>query len=126
MPLETYPRRILITLNAIAMEKDTAYKVMSTKECLTYIENEGLTINEDNEKLSIKSQSGVIYSLPNGEIVLLPTNFDLNYPGMVFTNKAVFKSYVVQDFFPISEEKMTWLERNNNHMKNFETNHVFF
>ena len=108
------------------MEKDTAYKVMSIKECLNYIENAGLSIHDDDTTFSIKSQSGVIYSLPNGEVVLMPTNFDLNYPGIVFKNTAVFKSYVAQDFFPIGEEKMTWLERNYNEMKNFETNPDFF
>lgn len=108
------------------MGKDTAYKVMSTKECLNYIENAGLSIHDDDTNFSIKSQSGVIYSLPNGEIVLMPTNFDLHYPGIIFKNKMIFKSYVEQDFFPIGEEKMTWLERNNNQMKNFETDHIFF
>ncbi len=108
------------------MEKDTAYKVLSTKECLNYIEKAGLSIHDDDTNFTIKSQSGVIYSLPNGEVVLMPTNFDLNYPGIVFKNTAVFKSYFAQDFFPIGEEKMTWLERNNNQMKNFETNHDFF
>jgi len=108
------------------MKKDTAYKVMSTKECLSYIENAGLSIHDDDTNFSINSQSGVIYSLSNGEVVLMPTNFDLNYPGIIFKNTAVFKSYVAQDFFPIGEEKMTWLERNYNHMKNFETNHDFF
>lgn len=115
-----------ITINTIAMGKDTAYKVMSTKECLNYIKNAGLSIHDEDTNLSIKSQSGVIYSLPNGEVVLMPTNFDLNYPGIVFKNAEVFKSYVAQDFFPIGEEKMTWLERNYSQMKNFETNPDFF
>jgi len=108
------------------MEKDTAYKVMSTKDCLKYIANAGVSIHEDNTKFSIKSQSGVIYTLPNGEVVLMPTNFDLNYPGIIYKNTAVFKSHVAQDFFPIGEEKMTWLERNYKQMKNFETDHDFF
>lgn len=108
------------------MEKDTVYKVMSTKECISYIENAGLTIHDDDTDFSIKSQSGVVYSLPNGEIVLMPTNFDLKYPGIIFKNKGVFEHYAKQDFFPIGEEKMTWLERNNNSMKSFETNHEFF
>lgn len=108
------------------MEKDTVYRVMSTKECLKYIENAGLSIHDDDTNFSLKSQSGVMYSLPNGEVVLMPTNFDLNYPGIIFKNAAAFESYLAKDFFPIGEEKMTWLERNYNRMKNFETNHDFY
>lgn len=115
-----------ITIHTIAMEKDTAYRIMSTKECLNYIENAGISIHDDDANFSLKSQSGVIYTLPNGEVVLMPTNFGLNYPAIIFKNTEVFKSYLAQDFFPIGEEKMTWLERNYNQMKSFESKDDFF
>lgn len=105
---------------------DTIYRVMSTKECLNYLKSFGLTIHDDDMHLLIKSGKGVVYPLPNGEVLLVPTNFNKNYPGIIFKSKKEFEHCVKEDFFPIGEENMTWLERNYHQMKTFETDRDFF
>jgi hypothetical protein len=118
---------IYLLFNNYVMGNDTSlYKVIKTKDCIEYIERFGLTINDDNPDISIKSQSGLIYTLQNGEVVLIPSNFDLNYPGIIFRNKSVFNNCVEQDYFPIDYYSMSWLERNYDMMKNFEKSHDFF
>ncbi|HET9058271.1 MAG TPA: hypothetical protein VFN30_15610 [Chitinophagaceae bacterium] len=108
------------------MKKDTLYEVKSTKECIAYIENAGLSIHDDDPNLSIKSKSGVIYVLPNGEVVLVPSNFDLDYPGIIFKNKSAFEHYAARDFFPIGEDNMTWFERYNKQIRQFRKSPEFY
>lgn len=114
----------MISFNA--MNSDTAqYKVIPTRECIMYIEKFGLTIHDDSD-YRIKSTSGLVYILPNSEVVLLPTNFDLEYPGIVFKNLTIFKHYAELNFFPIGEENMTWFERYNNQIKQFREKPEFY
>ncbi|MFT3948317.1 MAG: hypothetical protein QM763_15205 [Agriterribacter sp.] len=101
------------------------YKIISTRECIKYIEDNGLTIYDDSE-YQIKSLSGLIYILPNNEVVLIPTNFDLNYPGIIFKTLGIFEQYRNMDFFPIGEDNMTWGERYNNQIKKFRENPAFY
>ncbi len=115
-----------ITVNSNGMNNDTShYKVTSTRECIKYIERHGLTIHDDSQH-QIKSTSGIIYILPNNEVVLIPTNFDLEYPGIIFKDLETFKYYSALDFFPIGEDNMTWFERYNNQIKQFRTHHDFY
>jgi hypothetical protein len=108
------------------MSKDSpGYKVIPTRACIEYIERNGLTI-QDNSDYGIKSSSGLIYLLPNNEVVLIPANFDLNYPGIVFENLEIFRHYADLNFFPIGEENMTWFERYNNQIKQFRTHSEFY
>jgi len=113
-------------INSNAMNSDTPqYKVIPTRDCIAYIEKYGLTINDDAE-YRIKSTSGLVYILPNKEVVLLPTNFDLEYPGIVFKNLEIFKHYSELDFFPIGEDNMTWFERYNKHIREFREKPEFY
>src|SRR5690606_522661 len=116
----------VITINSNAMDRDTSqYKVISTRECIEYIEKKGLTIHDDSE-YRIKSTSGLVYILPNSEVILIPTNFDLDYPGIIFKDLETFKHYADLDFFPIGEDNMTWFERYNNQIKQFKTHPEFY
>lgn len=101
------------------------YKIISTQECIKYIEDNGLTIYDDSEH-QIKSLTGLIYILPNKEVVLIPTSFDLNYPGIIFKNLEIFEYYRDLNFFPIGESNMTWPERYNNEIKKFREHPKFY
>jgi hypothetical protein len=117
---------ITSTINTNAMNIDTSkYKVMSTKDCIAYIEKYGLTIH-DNAEYTLNSASGLVYILPNREVVLMPSNFDLEYPGMVFINLETFKYYSDLDFFPIGEENMTWFERYDKQIQQFREDPEFY
>ncbi|MBX9784359.1 MAG: hypothetical protein K2X48_13800 [Chitinophagaceae bacterium] len=108
------------------MNSDTSqYKVIPTRDCIAYIEKYGLTIDDDSD-YRIKSTSGLVYTLSNNEVVLLPTNFDLDYPGIVFKNLDVFKYYAALDFFPIGEQNMTWFERYNKQIQQFREKREFY
>lgn len=116
----------LFTIKTVAMDNDSMpYKVIPVKECIKYIEKNGLTIF-DKSDYKIKSRSGIVYLLPNKEVVLVPTNFNPDYPGMIFNTIEVFKYYRDQDFFPIGSENMTWYERHNKQIIEFRTNHDFY
>jgi len=111
-----------IKINSKAMGSDTAqYKIVPTRQGIAYIEKSGLTIHDESD-YRIKSTSGLVYILPNKEVVLLPTNFDLDYPGVVFKNLEIFKHYADLNFFPIGEDNMTWFERYNGQIKQFRSN----
>lgn len=108
------------------MNSNTAeYKVISTQECIAYIAKFGLTIQDDSD-YRIKSTSGLVYILPNKEVILLPTNFDLEYPGILFKSLTLFKHYAELNFFPIGEDKMTWFERYNKQIKEFRAKPEFY
>ncbi|MFT3748128.1 MAG: hypothetical protein QM768_07415 [Agriterribacter sp.] len=103
------------------MEFDTTkYVVSTTRECIKYIEANGVTLEDDNSQYSINSKSGLVYMLPNNEVVLIPTNLDPEYPGIIFKEKSYFLNCVHKDFFPIDEDKMTWLEKNNSRVIHFQ------
>lgn len=98
---------------------------MPTGECIKYLESHGLTIHDDS-RLRIKSRAGVVYILPSGETVLVPTNFDLKYPGIIFKDKETFLHFAEIDSFPIGEENMNWFERHRPEVKQFRQHPEFF
>jgi hypothetical protein len=101
------------------------YRVMPTGECLKYLEAHGLTIHDD-WKYMIRSRAGLVYVLPNGETILMPTNFDVNYPGIVFKDKATFMHFAELDSFPIGDENMTWFERHRSEIRQFREHPDFY
>lgn len=106
--------------------KDTGYKLISTEDCLKYIVQNGLSLEDENWDYSISSGKGLIYTLPNGEFVLVPSNFDKSYPSIVFNNAESFNEYANKDFFPIDSKHMTWLEAHALDVKNFEVDNTFY
>lgn len=108
------------------MEIDTTkFRVQSTKECIEYIESFGLTIHDESE-YEIQSHSGLVYLLPNKEVVLIPANFDLKYPGIIFQTLEIFKYYSDMNFFPIGDDEMSWFELHNFEMKQFVSGSNFY
>lgn len=109
-----------------AMNKDsTEFRIISTKAGIEYLERSGLTINDESE-YQIQSNSGLVYILPNKEVMLLPTNFDPEYPGIIFKDLATFKQYAKQNYFPIGDEHTTWFERFNHEIKHFREKPAFY
>ncbi|MDP4216251.1 MAG: hypothetical protein Q8927_08615 [Bacteroidota bacterium] len=85
------------------------YKVISTKECLEYLKHNQLGVVTFNPHYSIQSMKGIIYTLPNGKFVLVPSNYDESYPGIIFKDEEKFIKYRDLDSFPIGEAQKTWL-----------------
>lgn len=95
------------------------YRIILSKDCIRYIEQKGIGLNDYNLDYSIPSKSGLIYTLPNGEFILMPSNFDESYPSIIFSDAESFKKYLAIDSFPIGAEYMTWLETYSSKMKTF-------
>ena len=90
------------------------YKCLPTKECVEYMKSFGITLG-DFKEVSIPSGTGNVYKLPTGEVVLIPTDFDMEYSGFVFTNMGELKKMILDDYFPVLEKDLSiWeIERNN-------------
>jgi hypothetical protein len=108
------------------MQPDFEYKTLPTIECEKYIIEHGVTLDNFNIHFSIPSQAGLIYTLPNGEFVLVPSHARSTYPGIIFRDRSIFQKYYDKDFFPIDEKDMTWLEVNMENMKHLNINSSFF
>jgi hypothetical protein len=89
---------------------NSEYKVLTTKECMEYIQQNKIDLQNNNWDYSIPSGKGIIYTLPNGEFVLVPSNLMASYPGIIFKSVEIFKKFLNKDSFPIAEEDMSWLE----------------
>jgi hypothetical protein len=93
------------------------YKVLTSRECLQYVEQHNVKEEDFNLDYTIPSRKGLVYTMPNGEFVLVPTHIDPLYPGFIFKDKNVFKEHIQKDFFPIGKEHMTFLEAHSSEAK---------
>jgi hypothetical protein len=105
---------------------DIDHKVLLTKDCIKYIEQSGLSIKDYNLDYSIPSGKGLIYTLSNGEFILMPSTFEESYPGIIFNNLESFRKYLDRDSFPIDTKYMTWLEAHSSEMKFFLDEDAFY
>jgi hypothetical protein len=94
------------------------YKILPAWECDQYIIKHGEKLQNFSRSISIPSKAGAIYSLSNGEFVLVP-NSKPDYPGFIFRDFAAFKKYLDMDFFPIPVKDMTWLEAHVEEMRHW-------
>ena len=102
------------------------YRILPTNECEQYIIKNGLELRQFSMHYSIPSQAGLVYTLPNGEFVLVPSHSKPSYPGIIFRDAAIFKKYCEKDFFPIEKKDMTWLEAHAENMKHFNVDSSFY
>ncbi|MBB1287392.1 hypothetical protein HRH25_23655 [Flavisolibacter sp. BT320] len=102
------------------------YKVLPTKQCIAYIESQGLTVDDWDTTLSIPSGYGFLYSLPTKEIVLIPTRTGMPYEGFIYKNKAAFERMVQEDFFPLSEQYLTYWEMERDNLKSLPASVPYF
>jgi hypothetical protein len=89
------------------------FRVLPTKDCISYLDKFDLTVDDVDTSLSISSGFGLVYSLPNKEVVLIPTRIGLLYEGFIFKDVYAFNKMNNNDYFPISRKLHTvWeLER---------------
>jgi len=95
------------------------YRLLTTQEALVYLREHGLTFVDSNPAYTIGSGGGLVYTLPNGEVVLLQAGLREGYPAFVFSNVLAFKRCRDADFFPIPQEHMEWLEAHASQVQNF-------
>jgi hypothetical protein len=107
-------------------QKITEYKILSTRKCIEYIETNGRDLKDNNWGYSIPSGCGIVYTLSNGEFVLIPNNLKENYPGFIFNDFDAFNQCVVNDHFPIDLNHMTWLEAEASSVKHFLADSLFY
>jgi len=112
---------VIIFFIIISRKMNKDYKVLSTHECMEYIERYHVDLKDNNWDYSIPSMKGIIYTLPNGEFVLVPSNFKASYPGIIFRDSQVFMKYAEKDSFPIDKEHMSWLEAHMPEIESFGT-----
>lgn len=105
---------------------DSSYRILPAKDCVAYVEQKGLRLDDGDWDLSIKSGKVQVCTLPNGEIVLIPLTPDETYPGIIFKDAATFAEFTNKDFFPIGEQYMTWLEANAQKVKAFQSDASIF
>jgi len=110
---------ILLIIISRKMSKD--YRVLPTGECMEYIQQHHVNLKDNNWGYTIASMKGIIYTLPNGEFVLVPSNLKASYPGIIFRDSGVFLKYAEKDSFPIDTEHMSWLEAHMSEIKAFGT-----
>lgn len=102
------------------------YKVISSKECIEYLELHNKSLQDFSKNYHIPSGKGVVYEMFNGEIVLFHPRGKGEYPGFIFANYETFEQCCDADFFPIGEEHMTWLEAHANQMLGFLKDDKFY
>jgi hypothetical protein len=78
------------------------FEIKSTEKCINYIKSFGIAIKNYYHSLSIPSEYGLLYKLPNNKIVLILSCFsNKEYPGFIYNNIDNFKEMVGKDYFPI-------------------------
>ncbi|HAK29636.1 MAG TPA: hypothetical protein DCO90_10460 [Sphingobacterium sp.] len=100
-------------------------KIITSKEGIEYLESNNKTL-KDFSDLRIPSGYGTVYELDNGEIILVHTIGEGEYPGFIFNSLKEFKESCDNDFFPIPKENMTWLEQHAIEMQDFLKEHQFY
>jgi len=100
--------------------------VIKSIDGLAYIKTHGGKVQDFNEKYAIPSSSGSVYSMPNGEVVLINITYQDNYPGFIFDDYESFKQCVDKDFFPVPSYAMRWVEIHSNEIKDFFKNDNFY
>lgn len=90
------------------------YRVMSTDKCIKYLESNGLSTDNFSPKLAIPSGYGLVYELPNKELVVIPTDFRREYMGLIFANKEAFNEMIANDFFAVDHKYLTFWEKERN------------
>lgn len=99
---------IVALINSKPAMTQINYKVIATSECIKYIEAQlGREFEITDFYKTIPSQSGLLIKLKNNKIVLVPSNFDPNYPGFIFDDEKSLERMVDDDFYPIGRDNMT-------------------
>jgi hypothetical protein len=91
-------------MDTTAQEKD--YTRKTTSECINYIESFERSLSVA-DSLSIPGLGGLIYKLPNDKIVLIPTNYEIEYSGFIFSSLSAFNEMVEKDYYPVAENELT-------------------
>jgi hypothetical protein len=102
------------------------YISKSTKDCIKYIETFGIDSNEIDSVSTIPSEAGLVYKLPNKEVVLIPSDFNPDYPGFIFRSADDLEKMIKSGFFPIESKYLTFWEIENNNLKSLPGSIKYF
>lgn len=83
------------------------YLIKPTSECIKYIESFGHSVDSLDFFKTTPSGSGLVYKLKNKKVVLIPSDFNLKYPGFIFESETDLDSMIKTNFFPLNENHMT-------------------
>jgi hypothetical protein len=98
---------ILLSFKSMSQDIKPNFTIKSVKDCLDYLKPFKINPQNRDSKLFIPGYGGLVYTLPNGEIILIPTDTDLEYSGFIFPNLNSFKEIVASGYFPVPEEQLT-------------------
>lgn len=100
--------------------------ILPFNEALRYLHQNNLNIDKNDESLSIPSNSAFVYSLKNGEILVIPSDLDSSaYPSILFKDRSSFVQCCKDDYFPIPDTFLTWLEKNSSNVQLFNKDSNF-
>lgn len=83
------------------------YLKKPASECIKYIESFGHSIDSLIFFKTTPSGSGIVYKLENNKVVLIPSDFNLDYPGFIFESEYDLDEMIKSNFYPIDEKHMT-------------------
>lgn len=115
---------LIITLLLIekTMKAQNEYKFESTSNCIKYIEKNGLTLEDIDTTIFIESEMGLLYSLPNDEVVMIPSDFRDDYVGIIFCNRNAFLRARDSGFFSLPEQYLSMWEKESKRLINITEN----
>jgi hypothetical protein len=86
------------------------FKVLPKEQALVYLSAQGLSLDDDEEDIGLESNSGLVFVLPNKEVLLYPLNGIDGYPSLIFSDMDKFIRYNSNSHFPIERKHMTYCE----------------
>lgn len=105
---------------------DSGYLIAPKSICEKYIQDKGGSLKDVNWKYSIQSHAALVYTLANGEVVMIPSHSAPDYPSFIFKNIESFDKLGKQDYFPIDKRYMTWLEANADSVAKIDEASLFY
>jgi len=93
--------------------------IMPTSDALTYLKEAGIEYFDFNRELRINSGFGLAFDMPNGKVLLMPSNLKDNYPSLLYNTCNDFIKAKEEDIFPIPLESMEWLEKHSEKVCHF-------
>ena len=114
--------KTLLIMNLLALrpsEPNPQFKVVSTNQAIIYLDTYGIRLKDSTPKYQIPSGYGRVYTLQNGEVVLIGSAFQDNYPAFVFNSFEDFETCCKYDYFPLPSHDMSWAEANALQIKDF-------
>ena len=96
------------------------YRVMTTKEAFAYLEQQALSLDED-DGVTIPSKYARGYPLATGEVVVVENGWRNASPAFIFSTATAFEACCRADYFPLPPAYVAWPEAHARAVRRFLT-----